>query len=357
MKKTSKLAIASLICGVYGVVGGFGLLLLIEARSLDRDGLCFLLLVISFAVSSVLALLLGVTALVQILRRWKTTKGLPMAVAGLLLVGTPALFAVLSPTPGLLRSRANANESSAVGSLRALATRQAAFAENCEVDQEGDRTGEYGYLCELCGEIAPRGRGDTNRLAAQYIPRSFATGGTSGKGYAEKSGYRFRVYLATLDGEPMDDRACWKEEQRTDIEPQDNGNEARLSIRPEERRSMVPTWPGSHRSTGWRCFMVNEIGSTSYVQQVQRAIDMQEKHFVIYAWPADAGETGRRCFVVNEMGEPYATRMEKTLYSGTNGPSADAAFSAKGSGWPNGDLAAGRDDPGKDGNTWNPCGQ
>lgn len=217
--------------------------------------------------------------------------------------------------PNLLRSRMAANESAAVGSLKTIAAQQAIFKQQVAVDQDGDGVGEYGYLCELCGELTPRNKNAQGPVIPVYISQAFATGGSAGDGVGERSGYCFRIYLVGKGGRPGDDSAC-------------DGSSSKPSTQLDPKAD-------------------------------QAAIDGQEKHFVIYAWPIEVNSTGMRAFVVNEIGEVYGTRMTSQVYAGPNGPSMEAAFSAKGDGsdgWLNDKIASCDGDAANDGNVWVPLG-
>ncbi|MEW6356849.1 MAG: hypothetical protein AB1696_11010 [Planctomycetota bacterium] len=152
-------------------------------------------------------------------------------------------------------------ESATVGSLKTLAVQQAIFRQQCEVDQNGNGIGEYGFLAELCGELVPRNPKATAPVCPAYISQQFATGGARGSGIAEKSGYYFQLWLPGPNG-PMNDSAC-------------DGTQ---------------TKPGS-------CLDPDKH---------EKTILQQESSFVIYAWPVELGSTGFRTFFVNEIGETYS---------------------------------------------------
>ena len=158
------------------------------------------------------------------------------------------------------------NEYAAVGSLRTIATQQAIFKNCCEVSQDDDDTGQYGFLAEMCGEVVPR-FGSKLRLASPatpvFISTGFRTGASRGKGFAQKRGYCFQVWLPGPNG-PMTDTDC----------------------------DGTPTKRGT-------CLDPKQHGA---------AIDLQERHFVLYAWPVEYGKTGRAAFAITEIAEPQTTR-------------------------------------------------
>ncbi|MEW6358122.1 MAG: DUF2950 family protein [Planctomycetota bacterium] len=261
--------------------------------------------------SGICAAILGIIAFALIMYERLAREYRGMSIWGIVL-GSPAMFAALHFSLILPRSRLAANESATVGSLKTVATQQAIFKQQREVDQDMDGTGEYGFLGEMCGELAPRKQGVNCPVSPVYLSAQFCTGGSTGPGYSEKSGYFYRIYLAGQGDFPVDDRAA----------------------------SSSPIAPGP---------TLNPITD-------QAAIDSQEQHFLLYAWPVKYGKTGKRAFVVNEAGDVYATDMSERVYSGPNcGPAMDAAFITKGDGadgWFNDKLADGREDRGNDGNVW-----
>ncbi len=217
----------------------------------------------------------------------------------------PACAALIAaiPIPNLLRSRMAANEATAIGSLKTLSTQQAIFRQQAEVDQNGNGLGEYGLLGEMAGEIALRPA--TARTAQPaYIAPHYKTAGSAGNGNATRSGYHYRIYLASS--------------------PTSAGDDAALGGTPQ---------------TGGKA-------------ADPAAVALQERHFALYAWPAEP-RPGARAFFVNEVGEVYATRMEAKVYAGPDGPAADAAYTATVFTSP---VSSGGK-PGCDGNQWQPTAE
>jgi len=233
----------------------------------------------------------------------------------MIVVAIIAIIAAIA-IPNLLRSRMAANESACIGSLKTIATQQAIFKQQGEVDQDDDGMGEHGLLGELAGEYPPRGAAAGNECKPAYISQAFFTQGSGGNGLADKSGYYFRMYLA-------DDATTADDDQGLGGTVGGAGG-AELD-------------PSTHAS----------------------AINLQESSFACYAWPVEFRSTGQRAFVVNEVGEVYATKMNAKTYTSTNGAintyiagyhndgSTDSKF--------NNPLASGAN-TGFDGNTWNPAG-
>lgn len=231
----------------------------------------------------------------------------------MIVVAIIAIIAAIA-IPNLLRSRISANESSAVGSLKTIATQQAIFRQQAEVDQNSNGTGEYGLLGELCGELCLR-PATTRKVSPAYISQQFRTRGSAGDGTALKSGYQFRIYLST-DG-------------ATGV-----GDDKTLGGTDSQGGAGLGNNPG--------------------------AMGAQEASFAVYAWPTEINSTGARAFFINEVGEAFATKMETKTYDGAgtmgsaNVPAANAAYINATQ------LFKSRvsygSTPGVDGNQWYPCG-
>ncbi len=212
----------------------------------------------------------------------------------MIVVAIIAIIAAIA-IPSLLRARVAANETSAVGTLRTLATAQAEFRQAAEVDEDDDGVGQYGFLQELAGTVDFRGRA----VAAQppYIARNLAAKDLGGGVVAaQKSGYDFIMYLPGDAGAVL-----------TEVEGGPN-----------------PACAADGR-------------------------DMQELYYVCYAWPQDAGRSGTRAFVISEEGEVWATKMDTVEYEGvTTVPAATAAYTVE--------AFTTNLGGGADGNTWTPHG-
>ncbi|MHC5037014.1 MAG: DUF2950 family protein [Planctomycetota bacterium] len=214
-------------------------------------------------------------------------------------VGAAAVGAALFLPLRMVESRTGANEASAIGSLKAICVGQEQFKNAVSVDLNMNGVGEYGFLQELGGTSAcrtPGGLDGPTYAASPFIPRILGIADPSGK--VTKSGYHFRVFL------PGKDAAV------------NTGREV----------------PAGDKTTAAR----------------------QEISFCAYAWPVAWGKTGRRVFFINEMGQVFTTIAP--MYSGDNGPPAQAAFSPKGGNPKNLDAPVADGEEGSDGNMWMPVG-
>ena len=168
--------------------------------------------------------------------------------------------------PGLLKARMEGNESSAIGTLRTLSVSQAQFQSQAYVDQDKDGTGEYGFIQELAGTVAVRGK--TEPISEPLVSSGRMV--ADGNGVFLRSGYCFYCYL-----------------------------------------------PGVEKAIGEAEGVGIESGTD--------VADAQEQRFVIYAWPVTPNETGRRAFVVNQSGQIY-TNWSFT-YNRNEKPNPEDAFS------------------------------
>jgi len=245
-----------------------------------------------------------------------------------------AIIAVLAAIalPNLVRSRMAANESACVGSLRTVATQQAVFISQIDVDQDFDGVGEYGYFDELCGEVCVR-----KHVADQpapplpsnppYLSPNFRT---EGGGTTVKSGFIFRVYL------PSNDNAG------------DAGGFGAMDDTESEGTM--------------NAYHISPYDPTDATEQ--QVINLQERAFIAQAWPIEHRNTGQRCFCVRQIGEVYASKMMNITFSGytnmggrsmndfalcfSQQPAAAHVWIRR--------LANGRNDPAIDSNIYNACG-
>ncbi|MCI0341175.1 MAG: DUF2950 family protein [Planctomycetales bacterium] len=211
--------------------------------------------------------------------------------------------------PGLLRSKIGTNESSAIGSLRSLTTAQEQFKQQAVTDQDGDGTGEYGWLGELAGIDTTRGTGGVigPKMATSPFIASIL-GVKDAAGRSQKSGYYYHIYLPTTAAGPA-------------------AAEAQAAA-------------GTGNSAD---------------------ADNQEVRWCCYAWPNSRGNSGNRCFYAGHQGEVYATAATVAQYNGTT-LEPTAGSEALDTGGPNPanldagiGLAAAQLTAG-DGNIWVPAG-
>lgn len=224
-----------------------------------------------------------------------------------------AIIAIIASIaiPNLLSARLNANESSAIATLKNISSAQAQCQASSVIDQNANGAGEYGCFAELSGVAnvrVPATSTATLRINPPTLSTAFGTISTTGTlQTVVRSGYAFAMFLPA---------------QTTAI----GVNES------------VQTTPGQGGG-------VTGVGQTE-----------AESMWCCYAWPTAYGNTGKRTFFINQAGDVLATTGTALQYNGaTQVPGWDAAFDAA----PVAPSVAGRmDSPvasgkvGTDGNTW-----
>jgi prepilin-type N-terminal cleavage/methylation domain-containing protein len=197
----------------------------------------------------------------------------------MIVVAIIAIVAAIA-IPNLLSARINANEASAISTLRSISSAQAQFQAKARADVDRDGTGEFGMFRELSGAAGVRIVGNFTIVGAVLNPPvlsgSFRTFHVSGD--VVRSGYVFHMYL-----------------------PADGG------IGVPETRPPAPT-----------SLTVNA--------------DRAESTWCCYANPSSYGMSGNRTFFVNQAGDITATDFR--LYTGHAHWSvsfAGSAFKAGGS--------------------------
>ena len=98
--------------------------------------------------------------------------------------------------PNFLAARLQANERSALASMRAIVNAQFQARSQALVDSNGDGLGEFGFLGELAGQRPARGT--ASRISPPVL--SVAMGMVDNTGTIARSGYLFRVFLPNAAG-------------------------------------------------------------------------------------------------------------------------------------------------------------
>jgi hypothetical protein len=193
------------------------------------------------------------------------------------------------------------NETAAIATLLNISSAQAQFQAEGFVDLDGDGTGEYGYFGEM--SKAAKLRGHRNHIPIPVLSGAFRV--LSKEGYVSRSGYFFRIYLASNTGYAV----------------------------PE-----LPTaeWPATEPITGAGSALCGPECSTCQDWETPRETkteipvdpDAGELYWCCYAWPVNYANSGTRTFFVNQDGDVFAT--EDPAYDGVNGPKPGAAFAEGG---------------------------
>ena len=173
----------------------------------------------------------------------------------MIVVAIIAIIAAIA-IPGLLRARIASNETACIGTLRTLSTSQAQFQSASIVDQDGDGTGEYGWMQEMSGTTGFRdaaGALSAIPTTPAFITSVLGTTANGNNGIASKSGFSYQMWLPTELGPATGEL------------------------------SPPPT------------FLIPDDANG------------QEVRFACYGWPSSLGNSGNRAFVVSQQGEVFAT--------------------------------------------------
>jgi prepilin-type N-terminal cleavage/methylation domain-containing protein len=171
----------------------------------------------------------------------------------MIVVAIIAIIAAIA-IPGLLRAKISTNEGSAIGSLRSMASSEAQFQSNTNVDQDTDGTGEFGTLNEITGSHNRRDNQNGNAIPPMNPAALTASLGCTSANYATKSGYYFRVFIpgpaagAVITDAQNNVTAVLDSTDAADGE----------AINSQETRWIAYAWPASYRSSGIRVFCVDQ---------------------------------------------------------------------------------------------------
>ena len=200
-----------------------------------------------------------------------------------------AIIAIIASIaiPNLLSARLNANESSAVATLKSISSAQAQCQSSGIIDVNGNGQGEYGYFGELSGRTFVRTTGNAASAIRMNPPVMSSAFGNIAAARVSRSGYLFQMYLPDPASAPVAEAATGG--------------------------ATAATGPGAvdaqRAETLWGC----------------------------YAWPQTQGTTGKRTFFVNQSGDVIGTNhltaagalRSGGAYNGaTTAPLALAAYAA-----------------------------
>lgn len=163
----------------------------------------------------------------------------------MIVVAIIAIIAAIA-IPGLLRARISANEGSAIGSLRTIATSESQMQGQAQVDQDGDGTGEFGTVGELSS--FSNFRVSNVKASPNYISTSFQIDATTLG--AQKSGYYFKAFLPGAVTEVANGAAA------AVLDPTDATEAAQINQ--QELNYRVYAWPVSRTTSGNRVFCIDQ---------------------------------------------------------------------------------------------------
>ena len=166
----------------------------------------------------------------------------------MIVVAIIAIIAAIA-IPNLLSARLNANETSAISTLRNVSSSQAQFQASAKADVDTDGSGEFGLFRELSGGYAVRtlanGTGTGTVLNPPVLSGAFRTFNTNNE--VSRSGYLFHMILPGAAGAGV-------------IEVQTGALAAALDSDLAETSWCCYTWPASYSTSGNRTFFVNQTG-------------------------------------------------------------------------------------------------
>ncbi len=183
-----------------------------------------------------------------------------------------AVIAVLAAIaiPNLLAAKTQANETQAIGTIRAIVSAQSQFRVTSDIDFDNDATGQFAFFRELSGgaglRATPNWSAEAPSLYPAVLTGTFRTVNTNGE--VLRGGYLFRMFLPNAAGDGVPEPATQS-----------------LVVTPDE--------------------------------------DLAETFWCSYAWPSSQGKTGHRAFFVNQTG--IITGTENDTYSGTGAFGAGTA--------------------------------
>ena len=190
----------------------------------------------------------------------------------MIVVAIIAIIAAIA-IPNLLSARLNANETSAISTLRNISSAQAQFQASSKADGDNDGTGEFGFFRELSGGVGVRTDAagtPGNQLNPPVMSGAFRTMDVA-TATVSRSGYIFKLFLPGA-----------------------------LGIGAEE------------------------INAGAF--PVALDSDLAETTWCGYAWPANYGNSGNRTFFVNQTGDITSTDL--ATYTGNTAIDIGAAGSA-----------------------------
>jgi prepilin-type N-terminal cleavage/methylation domain-containing protein len=170
----------------------------------------------------------------------------------MIVVAIIAIIAAIA-IPNLLSARLNANETSAVSTLRNISSSQAQFQASAKCDVDNDGCGEFGAFRELSGAAAVRTVAAGTNAGGQILNPPVLSGAfrTVDPAHADvsRSGYLFHIFLPATGGSSTEPEtttgAFYGAPVNTDL---------------AETSWCCYAWPSSYGTSGNRSFFVNQAG-------------------------------------------------------------------------------------------------
>jgi prepilin-type N-terminal cleavage/methylation domain-containing protein len=167
----------------------------------------------------------------------------------MIVVAIIAIIAAIA-VPNLLSARLNANETSAISTLRNISSSQAQFQASSRADADVDGTGEFGFFRELSGGGGVRADNSGSEgapLNPPVLSGAFRTMNTA-TATVSRSGYIFKLFLPAITGAA--------------VEETPTGNSFALDLDADlaETTWCGYAWPANYGNSGNRTFFVNQTG-------------------------------------------------------------------------------------------------
>ncbi len=166
----------------------------------------------------------------------------------MIVVAIIAIIAAIA-IPNLLSARLNANETSAVSTLRNVSSSQAQFQASAKADVDNDGSGEFGLFRELSGAVGVRTNLTAGTVGTVMNPPvlSGAFRTFNGNSEVSRSGYLFKMFLPGAAGAGV-------------AEASSGALAAALDADLAETSWCCYAWPSSYSTSGNRSFFVNQTG-------------------------------------------------------------------------------------------------
>ncbi len=166
----------------------------------------------------------------------------------MIVVAIIAIIAAIA-IPNLLSARLNANETSAISTLRSISSAEAQFQTSAHVDVDQDGTGEFGLFREMSGAVGVRTAADGSTVGAILNPPvlsgAFRTFNATNE--VSRSGYLFKVFLPGTAGAGVPEVASGTLGGNVDSDL-------------AETSWCCYSSPSSYSTSGNRTFFVNQTG-------------------------------------------------------------------------------------------------
>ena len=215
----------------------------------------------------------------------------------MIVVAIIAIIAAIA-IPNLLSARLNANETSAISTLRNISSSQAQFQASSKADVDSDGAGEFGMFRELSGGVAVRtNKSGSNTggsaLAPPVLSGAFRT--LNANAEVSRSGYLYKMFIPGAAGIGVEETVNTTTNDTLGVDC-----DADLA----ETTWCAYAWPANYSTSGNRTFFVNQTG------------DITNKD--------DSAETGTGAIDIAQSGSAFttgglATKITGSVAVGTKG--------------------------------------